>query len=55
VTGKHRTPHSIENYLGAATVILSTAACLLGSPQLAVVAVVIGAVAYGVLIGTQAP
>jgi hypothetical protein len=50
VTGKQRYPISIELFVGGATVLLSTAAFLLGSPQLAVVALVIGGISFGILL-----
>jgi hypothetical protein len=43
----------IEIYIGAATVVVSTAAYLLGSPKLAVIALVIGGVSYGLLLGRK--
>jgi len=54
VTGDNRNSHlSIEIYIGAATSILSTAAYLFGSPQLAVVALVVGGISFGLALGAR--
>jgi hypothetical protein len=51
VTGDNRNSNlSIEIYIGAATIVLSTAAWLCGSSKLAVVALVIGGVSFGLVL-----
>jgi hypothetical protein len=52
VTGDNRNSHlSIELYIGAATIVLSTAAYLFGSPKLAVLALVAGGISFGLALG----
>jgi hypothetical protein len=49
----HRSHVSIEVYIGAATLILSTAGILLGSPKLAIVALAVGGVSVGLALGSR--
>ena len=53
MVGKHRKQFSIEILVGAATVLLSTAAYLLGSTKLAVVALVVGGISFGLILSGQ--
>lgn len=51
MTGRNRNP--IELYVGAATLLLSTAAHLLGSPELALIALIIGGISFGIVLDTN--
>jgi hypothetical protein len=53
VSGNKANPVSIEILVGGATVLLSTASYLMGSPALAVIALVIGGISFGLIIGTH--
>lgn len=52
MNGRQRIPRSIEIYVGAAAVVLATAAYVCDCVQMGVVGGVFGAVAYGIVIGT---
>jgi Flp pilus assembly protein TadB len=55
VSGKKRNPTPLEILIAGATVLLSTISYLLGSPQLSVVALVIGGISFGIILGTRPP
>lgn len=44
---------ALDISIGAATVILSTLGFLLGSPTLAVLALVVGSISFGLTLGTR--
>jgi|GEM_PF-2217592 len=53
VAGNPRRSFTIDIFVGAATVLLSTVAYLLGSPKLAVVALVVGGISFGIVLAAQ--
>lgn len=46
-------PVSLEILVGGATLLLSTTSYLMGSPALAVVALVIGGISFGLIVGAH--
>jgi multisubunit Na+/H+ antiporter MnhB subunit len=53
VNNRESTPRSLELGIGGATVLLSTAAHLLGSPDLGVVSLVIGGISFGMCVKSR--
>lgn len=43
----------LDIFIGGATVLLSTLSYLLGSPTLAVLALVVGSISFGIILGTR--